>query len=154
MFNASCKGQRSPMPCNLEHDGVTSRISLEKSARIHRWTVKALGVCALLSCAPGLGLSQTHPEPYTFFRKYIDLRDDQIASIDQGKAVAQELPTPAPSEVVVFGAIYIDASSENYLRVAQGLDSLRGLPNYLGIRHFSAPPKLSDLEGFPPLISG
>ncbi|MGO8733583.1 MAG: hypothetical protein ACLQVM_12430 [Terriglobia bacterium] len=125
-----------------------SVMSPKESAMIHRWTVKTLGVCALLSCAMGSGLSQTHPEPYTFFSQYIDLRDDQIASIDQGKAVAQELPTPAPSEGVVFGAIYIAASSGNYLRVAQGLDSLRGLPNYLGIRQFGAPPKLSDFEGF------
>jgi hypothetical protein len=58
VFNASCKGQRSPMHCNLEHDGVTSRMSPEKSAMIHRWTVKTLGVCVLLSCAMGSGLSQ------------------------------------------------------------------------------------------------
>jgi len=70
------------MHCNLEHDGVTSRMSPEKSAMIHRWTVKTLGVCALHSCVMGSGLSQTHPEPYTFFSQYIGLRDDQIASID------------------------------------------------------------------------
>lgn len=114
----------------------------------HRWTVKTLGVGALLSCAVGSGLGQTHPEPYTFFKQYIGLNDDQIASIEHGKAVAQVLAAPATSEVIVFGAVYVNASPENYLRAAQNLDSLRGLPNYLGIRQFSAPPKLSDLEGF------
>jgi|SRR5208282_2309026 len=105
----------------------------------------------LVNCrvfAEGSGQSQSHPEPGRFFKQYIGLKDDQIASIEHGKAVAQVLPTPAPSEVLVFGAVYINASSANYLKVAQDLDSLRSLPNYLGIRQFSAPPKLSDMEGF------
>jgi hypothetical protein len=119
-----------------------------KSAMIDRWTVRAMGIGAFLFCALGSCLRQINPEPYTFFRRYIGLKDDQIANIEHGKAVAQVLPTPAPSEVVVFGAIYINASHEDYLRIAQNLDSLRNLPNYLGIRRFSVPPKLSDLEGF------
>ncbi len=131
-----------------EQDNITSLTPPVKSAPVHRWTVKALGVGALLFCAPGWSLSQAKPEPYSFFKQYIGLTDDQIASIEHGKAVAQALTTPEPSEVAVFGAIYIDASPESYLRVAQNLDSLRALPNYLGIRQFSTPPKLSDLEGF------
>jgi hypothetical protein len=79
---------------------------------IHRWTVKTLGVGALLCCAMGSGLSQTHPEPYRFFKQYIGLKDDQVASVEHGKAVAKVLATPAPSEVVVFGAIYINASAQ------------------------------------------
>jgi len=119
-----------------------------KSAMTHCRTVNALGVVALLFCALGSGLSQTQAEPHRFFKEYIGLKDDQIASIDHGQAVAQILPTPEPSEVVVFGAVYINASPENYLKIARNLDSLRGLPNYLGIRQFGAPPKLTDLEGF------
>ena len=38
---------------NLEHESVTSRVPPEKSAMIHRWTVKTLGVGALLFCAIG-----------------------------------------------------------------------------------------------------
>jgi hypothetical protein len=133
---------------NLEHAGITSRLQPEKSAMIHRWTVKTLGVGALLFCAMRPGLGQTHPEPYTFFKQDIRLNDNQIASIEQGKAVAQVLETPAPSEVIVFGAVHINASPEKYLRAAQDLESLRGLPNYLGIGQFSTPPKPSDLEGF------
>ena len=119
-----------------------------KNARVHRWAVKTICVGVLLLCAMGSGLSQTHPEPYTFFKRYIGLKDDQIASIELGKAVAKKLPTPAPSEVVVFGAIYIDASPENYLKLMQNLHSFRNSRHYLGIRQFSTPPKLSDLEGF------
>jgi hypothetical protein len=83
-----------------------------------------------------------------FFSQYIALKDDQIANIGHGKVVAQVLPTSAPSEIVAFGAIYIKASPEDYLRLAQNLNNFRGLPNYLGIRQCSAPPKLSDFGGF------
>jgi hypothetical protein len=94
------------------------------------------------------GVSQTHREPYTFFKQYIGLNDDEIASIEAGKAVAKILPTPAPSEVIVFGAIHIDASPESYLKLMQNLHSFRNSRYYLGVRRFSTPPKLSDLEGF------
>jgi hypothetical protein len=95
-----------------------------------------------------LGSGQSLAEPYTFFEQAIGLNHDQIANLEQGKAVAKILPSLEPSEVVVFGAIRIHASPEDYLRLAQNLDSLRALPNYLGVRQFSTPPKLSDLEGF------
>ncbi len=94
------------------------------------------------------GQSQSHPELDRFFKQYIGLQDDQIASIEHGQSVAQVLPTPESSEVAVFGAVYIKAFPEDYLKAAQNLDSLRGLPNYLGIRQFSVPPKLTDFEGF------
>jgi hypothetical protein len=119
-----------------------------ESARVHRWAVKALVGGALLFCVTGSGLSQIQPKPYTFFKQYIGLKDDQIANIGRAKAVAQVVPTLVPSEIVAFGAIYIDASREDYLRAGQNLDSLRAFPNYLGIRQFRAPPKLSDFEGF------
>jgi len=106
------------------------------------------GVVAFLSCALGAGLSQTRPEPYTFFKQDIGLKDDQIASIELGKAVVQVLPTQAASEVAVFGAIYINDYPENYLRLVRNFHTLRGTPHYLGIRQFSTPPKLSDFEGF------
>ena len=81
-----------------------------ESARVHRRAVKALVGAALLFCVTGSGLCQIRPEPYTFFKQYIGLKDDQIANIGHGKAVAQVLPTSAPSEIVAFGAIYIKAS--------------------------------------------
>jgi hypothetical protein len=39
-----------------------------KSARIHRWAVKALVGGALLFCVMGSGLCQIRPEPYTFLK--------------------------------------------------------------------------------------
>lgn len=100
-------------------------------------------ICGAMPCA-----AQTSPELHTFFTQYIGLNDDQITSIEQGKPVVQVLPAKTPSEIMVFGAVYINASPEDYLKAARSLDSLRNSPNYLGVQQFSAPPKLSDLEGF------
>jgi hypothetical protein len=89
----------------------------------------ALVISGALSC-----LGQTGREPYTFFKQFIGLTDDQIADVQHGKAVAKTLSTQTPSEVAVFGAIYVQASPEDYLKAAQNLNSLRDSPNYLGVR--------------------
>lgn len=91
---------------------------------------------------------QTSHEPYTFFKECVGLTNDQIADVQDGKAVVKILSTQTPAEVVVFGAVYVHASAEDYLRTVQSLDGLRNSPNYLAVRQFSTPPKLSDLEGF------
>jgi len=91
---------------------------------------------------------QTSNEPSTFFKQFMGLQDDQITAIQQGKAVTKVLSTKTPSEVVVFGAVYINASPDEYLKAAQDLGAMRKSPNYLALRKFSSPPALSDLEGF------
>jgi len=82
-----------------------------------------------------------------FFREYIGLNNDQIAEIRAGKAVARILDSRTPDEVFVFGAVYVQSTPEDYLRLASDVDSLRKLPNYLAIHKFSDPPRLSDLDG-------
>jgi len=110
--------------------------------------MRTLAIGALLIAGPLSCFGQTSHEPYTFFKEFIGLQDDQITAIQHGKAVTKILSTKTPSEVAVFGAIHINAFPEEYLKAAQNLDALRKSPNYLGIRRFSSPPKLSDLEGF------
>jgi hypothetical protein len=87
-------------------------------------------------------------EPDKFYREYVGLTDDQIASIRSGKAIAKIVESPTPDEVFVFGSVYIDSTPESYLKFASDIDQLRKLPGYLAIREFSDPPQLSDLEGF------
>ncbi len=105
--------------------------------------VRTLLICAALSC-----VAQTSHEPETFFKQSIGLHDDQIADIQHGRAVTKALSTSTASEVAVFGAVYVHASVEDYLKAVQNVNSLRGSPGYLGIQMFSTPPKLSDLQGF------
>ena len=123
-------------------------VPFRKSRKSSRsWTLRTSAAAVLLISAT-LCAGQASREPYTFFKEFIDLQDDQIADIQHGKAVTKVLPTKTPLEVAVFGAVYIHASVESYLKSAQNLNSLRGSPNYLDVRSFHTPPTLSDLEGF------
>jgi hypothetical protein len=87
-------------------------------------------------------------EPYKFFREFAGLNEQQIAAIRSGKAIARVVDSRAPDEVFVFGAVYVEATPESYLKLASDLDALRKLPSYLAIQTFSDPPQLSDLEAF------
>lgn len=91
---------------------------------------------------------QTVREPHTFFKERIGLSDDRIAMIDRGKVVAIAVPTGRPAEIFIFGAVYVNALPDEYLKHARSLDRLRRLPSYLGIGEFSNPPTLKDLDGF------
>jgi len=88
------------------------------------------------------------PEPHRFFREYVGLNDQQIATIRSGKALARVLESRTPDEVFVFGAVYLESTPEKYVKLAANIDSLRKLPNYLAIQEFTDPPQLSDLDGF------
>jgi len=93
-------------------------------------------------------MSRQSAEPDKFYREYVGLTDDQIASIHSGKAIAKIINSPTPDEVLVFGSVYINSTPESYLKFASDIDQLRKLPGYLAIRKFSDPPRLSDLDGF------
>jgi len=87
-------------------------------------------------------------EPFKFFRDYVGLKEDQIAAIRNGKAVAKVVESRTPDEVFVFGSVYVQSTPEKYLKLASNIDELRKLPSYLAIRKFSDPPQLSDFDGF------
>ena len=88
------------------------------------------------------------PKLMKFFQDSVALTPDQIAAIRNGQPVAKNLPSRTPAEVFLFGAIYIHATPESYLRFAQDFDRLRELPNYLALEVFSNPPRASDLKDF------
>jgi hypothetical protein len=76
------------------------------------------------------------------------LSDDQIAMIARGNAVVKVLPSKTPAEIFVFGAVFVNATPEEYVKLAFDMGRLRRLPIYLGVGRLSDPPMLSDLEGF------
>ncbi len=92
--------------------------------------------------------SQLNPDLQTFFREDIGLTQDQIAAIRSGQPIAKAMPSRAPAEVFLVGAIYIHAAPESYVQFAHDFDRLRKLPSYLTLGVFGNPPQLSDLEGF------
>jgi hypothetical protein len=92
--------------------------------------------------------SQTSAELQNYFTDSIGLSQEQITDIRNGKAVAKVLKSRTPAEIFVFGAVYIKATPESYVKLAGDFDRLRKLPEFLAIGKFSDPPKETDLEGF------
>ncbi len=92
--------------------------------------------------------AQTAEEPYKFFRDFAGLKEDQIAVIRSGKPVARVVDSHTPDEVFVFGAVYVEALPESYVKLASDIEALRKLPSYLAIQSFSDPPQLSDRDDF------
>ncbi len=101
----------------------------------------------LISLAALPGFSQSNINLQSFFEQNIGLSADQIATIRSGKPVTKNLPSRVPSEVFLFGAIYVHAAPEAYVKFARDDERLRKLPNYLALGEFSNPPQLSDLKG-------
>jgi len=91
---------------------------------------------------------QSNPKLQTFFQQDVGLTPDQVAAIQAGEPVTKALPSRTPDEVFLFGAVYVHAAPEAYLRLARDFDRLRKLPSYLALGVFSTPPQLPDLKGF------
>lgn len=91
---------------------------------------------------------QAKKELYNYFHQYIGLSDTQIAAVSNGTVFVKELQSPNPSEMILFGTVFVNSSPENYLRLVGNIDTLRKLPNVLAIQQFSTPPQLSDLSAF------
>ena len=103
---------------------------------------------ALLILVSVPGPSQSNPDIQTFFRQDIGLTKDQIADIRSGKAIVKAMPSRTPSEVFLFGAIYIQAVPESYLQFERDFDRRRELPAYWALVVLSNPPQLSDFKNF------
>jgi hypothetical protein len=110
--------------------------------------LRAAVLLALIAAVVSLSFSQANPDLRTYFKEYIGLSDDQIAAIRNGDAVTKNLRSRTPDEIFVFGAVYIKAEADSYLKFSRDFDRLRTLPGYLAIGRFSSPPQLSDLKDF------
>ena len=109
---------------------------------------KVFPALLLLSLAQVPASNAQSVEPFKFFRDYAGLKEDQIAALRNGKAVAKVVESRTPDDVFVFGSVYVRSTPEKYLKLASDIDALRKLPSYLAIRKFNDPPQLSDLDGF------
>ena len=115
---------------------------------MRRTFVQFLAVVALIAGISAPGGSHEKLDLQDFFAENIGLSQDQITAIHNGQSVAKNLESRIPDEIFVFGAVYINADPDGYVKLAYDLDRLRELPEYLAIGGFSDPPQLSDLNGF------
>jgi len=113
-----------------------------------RYVERIVALLIITAGMPLQGFSQSNPDLQAFFRQSIGLTEDQIAVIRNGQAIAKAVPSRIPDEIFLFGAVYIHAAPEAYLRFARDFDRLRKLPSYLALGEFNNPPQLSDLKDF------
>ena len=74
-------------------------------------------------------------QPSALFTQ-LGLTAQQRAAIDDGRPVAKVLSWGGPSEVYVFGAVYIDGSAAAYLKAARNVGQLAGSPGTSGSASF------------------
>ncbi|HTN72476.1 MAG TPA: hypothetical protein VMO00_15460 [Methylomirabilota bacterium] len=102
----------------------------------------------LIAGTASLGRSQTGAELNTYFQQNVGLSQDQITAIRGGEAVSKVAKSRIPDEIFVFGAVFVKAPPERYLKLAYDFDRLRQIPGYEAIEKFSNPPQESDLNGY------
>jgi hypothetical protein len=107
----------------------------------------AFFLLVLIAAAAPSGYAQSNPRLWTFFEQNVGLSQDQIGDIRSGIPVVKIIPARTPAEVFLFGAVYIHAAPESYLRFVLDFDRLRRLPGYLALGVFGNPPQLADVNG-------
>jgi hypothetical protein len=105
----------------------------------------------LLSTA-AVALALAVPEPpatptLSDLFQQLGLTPKQRSEIDTGHPVARVLSWGGPSEVYVFGAVYIDGAASTYLKLARNVNRLAGTQGYLAIGELPAAPTSADLSG-------
>lgn len=105
----------------------------------------------VISIACGLPLAfaamgqRAERQPQSVFTE-LGLTPQQVAAIDQGKPVAKVLSRGGPSEIYVFGAVYIDGLPATYVQAARNVTKLQGTEGYLGIGELPATATIADLS--------
>jgi hypothetical protein len=107
---------------------------------------------AVIATAAAVAASVSYPlatpDMMTFFRDTVGLTPSQISSIQSGRPVVKALRPRTAEEAFLFGAVFIHATPESFLKLSQDLDYIRKQPEFLAIEDFHDPPQLSDLAGF------
>jgi len=52
-------------------------------------------------------------EPHRYFKDVIGLSDAEIRQVEQGRVVAKVLATPLDHEVTIFGAVWVQATTDD-----------------------------------------
>lgn len=104
-----------------------------------------LGIVSVLSSP---GICQTSTELDSYFKQATGLNQDQINDFRKGKPVVKVIKSRTPDDIIVFGAVHINATPESYARFFMDFDRLRTLPTYLAVGKFTTPPAVNDLNGF------
>jgi len=100
--------------------------------------------CALLVASTAPCLAQR--QPHTFFRDTIKFTDAEISKIDQGQVVTKKIDDENKYGLLVVGAVYINATIDEFAEVFRDFESLEKERVYQIVKGFGNPPKLSDFD--------
>ena len=109
-------------------------------------SIARLWVVGLLAFSVSVHAQQ---EAQTHFKSKINLTDEQISSISQGQIVTKVLPSPDKLGLLVFGAVYVNASIQKFAKIYEDVGKLQGETVYLAVQEFAkngSPVKLSDFD--------
>ena len=124
---------------------ATHPIRYRSIAMLRRTMVLLLVLVALLSALDVA--AQTSASAQTYFQK-VGLTSEQVNAVKSGQPVALSLNTRNGNEMFIFGAVFVNATPESYLKFVDDYARLRKLDEYLAIERFSAPPTMGNLKGF------
>lgn len=116
---------------------------LGQERMIHSLTLAFL--LTVLSC---LCCADSAKEPRTFLTQHIGLTSQQLLSIERGEVVTKSISSRMPEEVLVVGAVFVQARPEDYPPLAFDIERLLQSPSYVAVGRIRVPPQLSDLDGF------
>ena len=105
-------------------------------------------ILVLVAMAALPAFAQSSVDLHKFFQQEVGLSEEDIANIQHGKAVVKVLPSRTQAEVFEFGAVYVHARPESYLKFALDFDRFRQLPAYLALGVIEDPPQAADFKGF------
>lgn len=84
----------------------------------------------------------------TYISTDVKLTTSERTSLFQGQPVTKVLPTDPSREVAIFGAVWIDAPVEKYVRAVKDIEEFEKGPNFLITKRISDPPRPEDFARF------
>ena len=107
----------------------------------------AVGALVIALAAPLGGQPQVLPAPLeTYFAKHVRLTPSERKLLLSGAPVTRVLDADPAKEVAVFGAIWIDASPDAYVRRVNDVESFEKGSAFRITKRISDPPRLSDFD--------
>jgi hypothetical protein len=94
------------------------------------------------------GACQTSAELQSYLTKTIGFKPDQVEEIRKGKPVTKVMKSRTAADIIIVGAVYINATPERYIRLYNDFDGFRRLAINLASGKFNNPPAVGDLDGF------
>ena len=90
----------------------------------------------LARCGCPIRLCRVESATPNFLRTEVGLSQDQIEDIRAGIPVVKTFPARSPTEIFLFGAIYIHATPESFLQHAPDFDRMRRNSRFLALGVF------------------